>query len=248
MPAVDDSLAADARREGANRPGAFGFLVNGLKSVRGYGLRRTLALFAYELYYEARFRSGTGRAVPAEALDVAGSAKAHASAYLPSPYYFTHRAFKRLGVAPDGRTFVDFGCGLGRVLFFASQFPFAEIVGVEISPSLTAAARRNLAAYYARRRKTAPPWRIECADAAGLAIPEGADIFYFGDPFDAQILEPVARAIAAAGDARRAEIRVIYVHPMHADVFRAHGFQVEAADVNREGRGFMVLARPPRGA
>jgi SAM-dependent methyltransferase len=40
-------------------------------------------------------------------------------------------------------TFIDLGCGKGRPLLVASEFPFRDIVGVEISPSLAADARAN---------------------------------------------------------------------------------------------------------
>ena len=40
-------------------------------------------------------------------------------------------------------TFVDLGCGKGRPLLVASEYPFREIIGVELSASLAKIAQRN---------------------------------------------------------------------------------------------------------
>jgi SAM-dependent methyltransferase len=46
-------------------------------------------------------------------------------------------------------TFLDIGCGKGRVLMLASDAPFQRIVGVELSPALTAIAESNMAKWSA---------------------------------------------------------------------------------------------------
>src|SRR6476646_1262783 len=44
-------------------------------------------------------------------------------------------------------TFIDLGCGKGRVLLMASDYPFQKIVGVEFMPDLVGAAQKNIAGY-----------------------------------------------------------------------------------------------------
>ena len=41
--------------------------------------------------------------------------------------------------------FMDVGCGKGRMVCVAAQYPFARVVGVEISPELSTVARANVA-------------------------------------------------------------------------------------------------------
>src|SRR5713226_561215 len=41
-------------------------------------------------------------------------------------------------------TFVDLGCGKGRALILAHEAGFRNLIGVEMSPKLAAAARSNL--------------------------------------------------------------------------------------------------------
>src|ERR1700674_4645239 len=51
-----------------------------------------------------------------------------------------HLDFQRFG-------FVDLGSGKGRALLLASDYPFREIIGVELSPKLDRVARDNIARY-----------------------------------------------------------------------------------------------------
>ena len=217
------------------------FLGNGLKSVAVYGIGAAVRMAAYEIFYEFKFKSGTSRMVTWDELDVDPSVKKHGACHLPSPYYFTHRAFKRLDRNLDGWTFVDFGCGLGRVLYFASQFPFRRIIGVEASSELAGEAERNLARYAAGLNGKLPEVEVVCCDARKFTIPDGKTICYFGDPFDEKVMETVVENMIS--DPER-DIHVIYVHPTHGDVLTRHGFRTLAADVNARGRGFAVYSKP----
>ncbi len=223
--------------------GAAGFVANGFRSLQQYGLGLAAKVLLFEVVYESRFRSATSRLVAGDDLYIDATLKQHGNPYLPSPYYFTHCAFRSLGGNVAGRSLVDFGCGLGRVLLFASQFPFKKIVGVEASPRLSEGALANLQRYYARAGKVAPAWYVETNDAARFPIPDDADIFYFGDPFGPVVLDPVVRNIVTSIERHPRPATVLYVHPTHSRVFQDHGFRAVAAEVNSQGRGFMVLSR-----
>ena len=62
---------------------------------------------------------------------------------VPSTYQALCDIFRVLSVRPED-VFVDFGCGLGRTVCFAAQYPFAKVYGVEISGSLASCARSNV--------------------------------------------------------------------------------------------------------
>ena len=55
-----------------------------------------------------------------------------------------HLDFQRFG-------FVDLGSGKGRALLLASDYPFREVIGVELSPKLDRIARDNIARYAGRK-------------------------------------------------------------------------------------------------
>lgn len=204
----------------------------------GYGFIRTCLIGAYELAYGYRFGFGTLRFAELDKFDLPADVRKHARAYLPSPYYLTAKAFRSLGLNLARRTFVDFGCGRGRVLLFAADFPFSRVVGVEASPQLAEEARNNIARLISRAEISGPEFDVLTADAATAPIPSENAILYFGDPFGPDVLEPLARRIAATGPGRR--ITVIYVNPAHEDVFLRAGMREIAALRLSPGRGFIV--------
>ncbi len=113
--------------------------------------------------------------------------------YSPLPY----AALKQLlsTVIPDKQkdVFVDWGSGLGRVVVLASTYAYREVIGVEFSPDLCAAANANLAR--ARVKHRCGSTRIVNTDAREFAIPEDATVMFFFNPFRGELLTEVVRHI-----------------------------------------------------
>jgi SAM-dependent methyltransferase len=89
-------------------------------------------------------------------------------------------------------TFIDLGCGKGRVLLMASDYPFKKIIGVEFMPELHRAAEKNIAGYSSDRQRCR---RIEavCMNARDFQFPAGPLVVYLFNPFSeatfARVLE-----------------------------------------------------------
>lgn len=64
--------------------------------------------------------------------------------YEYTPYYILGMIFRRIPLY-ENEVFADYGCGKGRVVCFASRFPFKRVIGLEFNPELAAAARKNSA-------------------------------------------------------------------------------------------------------
>lgn len=79
---------------------------------------------------------------------------------------------------PERYALVDLGCGKGRVLAVASELPFRRVVGVELSPILAKAARRN-AGVLARRYPARTRIEVAVADAATFRLPDGPVVVLF---------------------------------------------------------------------
>jgi SAM-dependent methyltransferase len=89
--------------------------------------------------------------------------------------------------------FVDFGCGMGRVVCRAAEKPIRKVIGVEIDPGLAGLARQNAARLKGRRA----PVEILCADAATVEVGEGT-VFFFYDPFGWRTVRQVLANILAS--------------------------------------------------
>ena len=141
-------------------------------------------------------------------------------AYLPSGWHVLPRALRHVGVSEDD-TFVDFGCGKGRVVHQAARRPFRKVIGVEISPALAAVARAGLAAR--SRQHRAKEIEIVVADAAEYTIPDEVTIVYFFHPFFGETFDAVMRNLDDSLDRRPRRMSVIYVWPLFARQITATG-------------------------
>ena len=111
---------------------------------------------------------------------------------------------------PRGHTFVDYGSGKGRVLFIASEQPYARAVGVEFAAELHEVARRNVRAYRNPRRRC-PAIDVVHADARGFPVPAGPCVLHFFTPFDDHVLAEVMDGVRASYAADPRRIVVVFV-------------------------------------
>ena len=102
-------------------------------------------------------------------------------------------------------TFVDLGCGKGRVLLVAARFGFSQLVGVEFATQLADIATRNC-------RRLGLPARILNKDATQFDFPVGNLVVYLFNPFGPSVLGPVLNRLLKAPIS---ECFLIYVNPQH---------------------------------
>jgi SAM-dependent methyltransferase len=130
--------------------------------------------------------------------------------YQPTPVKLIREALAALPVNAAEFTFIDFGCGKGRVLFVASEFPFARIIGVEYAPQLHEIACRNIQRY---RGQTQECSRIEaiCQDMTTFHFPEGPLVLFFYNPASESVMRTMAAKITPLSQA----CWVVYVNPSY---------------------------------
>jgi SAM-dependent methyltransferase len=130
--------------------------------------------------------------------------------YVPSAWHVLPRALYYLGVS-DRDTFVDFGCGKGRVVHQAARRPFRQVIGVEISPVLAEIARAGLAAR--RHQHRCRNVEIVVSDVTEFRVPDDLTIGYFFDPFGIETFDAVLHGIVDSIDRYPRRVRLIYVRP-----------------------------------
>jgi SAM-dependent methyltransferase len=112
--------------------------------------------------------------------EIAGERSPHA--YDPAPWRTLDRAMRLASLQAAGASFVDLGCGKGRVLLSALAYPFARVVGVELSPTLAKIAEQNLRAARLPVRRACSS-QVVCGDAREFPLPEGPSVAFFYNPF-----------------------------------------------------------------
>jgi SAM-dependent methyltransferase len=120
----------------------------------------------------------------------------------------------------DTYTFLDLGCGKGRPLLVASEFPFRDIIGVDLSSPLAQVARRN-ASIIANRFPARTSVRVAVGDASNYPLPPGNLVIFLYHPFHAELIANVVAGVEAALASEARSIYVIYYNPIAGHCFDA---------------------------
>lgn len=123
-------------------------------------------------------------------------------------------------VAPiDEFTFVDLGAGMGRALLIASQFPFRNVVGVELNPTLARIGRKNMALWRKAGRALAP-MKMFCRDAVEFELPAGPCVVFLFNPFAAPVLRRLVKAWSRSFAGRERQLDILYVNNEQERILR----------------------------
>lgn len=127
--------------------------------------------------------------------------------YQPSGWNYLPRVLHRDEIQPTD-VFVDFGSGKGRVLYQAAQYPFARVIGVEVSETLSEVARRNLER--SRDRFACKSVDVVTADVAEFEIPDDTTYAYLYYPFIGDTFRRVIAKIVSSLDRNPRRLTIIY--------------------------------------
>jgi SAM-dependent methyltransferase len=117
---------------------------------------------------------------------------AHSAGYVGAHPSIVRKCLDVIGIEPD-MTFIDIGCGKGRALVVACEYPFARLIGVELSPLVARMALRNFAALRRRDERFSRVSILE-GDASKPPFQPGCNVLFFYNSFTG---EPVKALIAA---------------------------------------------------
>lgn len=207
--AISERLAGAFRRYGI---GAIRLIPKNVWNAISYfapsrrRVRRSLAEF------DRRFGVDTAGSRPVGSLRVPAAISAHAAQYQTAGELNVY--LQGLVIDHAQYTFVDYGCGKGRILLMASEYPFKEIIGVEYSAELVTIARSNVASFYSPTQLCASISVVEC-DAGVFDPPNAPGVFFLYNPFDTSILKQVLTRIRKIHAPRKFPHYLIYVDPQH---------------------------------
>ena len=118
-------------------------------------------------------------------------------------------------------TFIDIGAGLGRAVMIASQYPFEQVIGVEMNPNLVKQARKNLS-IWRRIARACNRIEIATADATEFPWPRSPLAIYMFNPFERPVMDRLLASLDNALDNGCGPIHILYVHPVESAAFDVH--------------------------
>ena len=157
--------------------------------------------------FDAQLGTETGGTVPLFRLDIDSPNVTHGRHYTATPSESVHNAMRALPEDLADFTFVDLGCGKGRVLLIAADYAFKEIIGVEFARELVDIARVNC--------QRVQRVKVVVEDAAKFKLPRGKLVVYMFNPFGDPVMHAVIRNLL-----RHDEVAyVIYYNPLCEQLF-----------------------------
>jgi predicted RNA methylase len=182
-----------------------------IAKAREAGIRGTASFAKRQLRYHAcsflgarwdrKYGVDTSGQIDLVDIDVVGPNRDHGFSSVstsPSAYAFLSAFFPA-----DWKkfTFVDVGCGKGRVLMLAASQGFDTIIGIEFVPLICQVAEQNLARFSGRRPNK---WSIVNADATTVDLPSGVPLLIYSfNPFDAEIWRKFIPALLKANEVEK---------------------------------------------
>jgi SAM-dependent methyltransferase len=126
------------------------------------------------------------------------------------------------GVRPVSEyTFIDFGCGKGRVVMMAAEMGFLECVGVELNDALAKIAAANVLKW-AESGRAKSAMRAMCGDATAFEFPVTPCVIYLFNPFTGKVLAKLLDKIATVFADRPGQVDIVYVNSEFREVLGAH--------------------------
>ena len=185
------------------------FIVRRIRQIPSKGLPKLLRPEADD--FDRKYGVETFKRVQIVATD--SPSLSHGVRYSASPETAIRWCIENCGMPHVQTTFVDVGCGKGRVLIVAAMYPFRRVVGVEYSAELAAICRDNL-----ERLNITSKCEVIVGDASDFKFPDENMLIFLYNPFDSTILNRVLKHIAAT----RGQVRIAQLGPGH-DVIRRSG-------------------------
>jgi SAM-dependent methyltransferase len=128
--------------------------------------------------------------------------------------------------------FVDLGSGKGRALLLASEYPFREIVGVEIQAELHRIAEENIQRFHPEQQKCTNIESV-CMDARDFEFPNEPLLLYLFNPFPEYVFETVVQNLKKSLEEHPRPAVVVYNTPFAAGPIESAPFLQKLRETER---------------
>lgn len=167
-------------------------------TVRSLPLRvRSRMMVADDRRFESEYGLDTESIRRVDEMKIDGSQRDHGFDYVATTTRIFDAVVDNLPCEPPQWTFIDYGCGKGKVLLMACRHGFGRVIGVEFSSELVAIAKRNIERF-SQRHESARAIQVVHQDASRFEIPSGDCVLFFNNPFDESVMRSVLEQVANA--------------------------------------------------
>lgn len=159
----------------------------------------------------------------------------HYHRYEPTPYAALEKLFQAYSVKSSD-VLVDYGCGKGRIGFYAHAFHGISSVGVEMDTQFIQIAKRNLSGYIKSRQAGLRKIQFYEGFAQDYIVRANENIFYFFHPFSVQIFIKVVSRIldSLATHPRNVDIILYYPSVDYCEFLERYTFFTRVQEISAD--------------
>jgi SAM-dependent methyltransferase len=191
-------------------------------------------------WYDLKHGTDTRGKTAAAGLDIPGDLQPHVTGFQSVNERHLRTVLEGLPLPPDS-TFVDIGCGKGKALLIAADYPFIKhAVGVELAGSLCKAAEANVERM--KGRHGGKPITVIHGDAVTHDYTNGENIFFLNNPFDVELMRRMIDNVHRCLSMKRMQGWFLYGNPAHRDAVNADKRLSFVREFSFFGPGRNVLA------
>ncbi|MEO8721562.1 MAG: class I SAM-dependent methyltransferase [Ginsengibacter sp.] len=209
--------------------------------AKNWNIRLAIFTIYHEITGERKYRIKTVEVDNFKHQIIESDNLKHASIYQGTNYFLIERAFEYLRNEHANNSLVDYGSGKGRILVVAAHYGFKKITGVEFSQAFCEEAKNNIGKIQPFFPST--DFKVICEDAVNYSIKNNDTVFFFFNPFDEVIMLRVVKNILSSIKKNQRKIYVVYVNPLHEEIFLSAGFEEEYYYKRMNYLEFIVLTK-----
>ncbi|WP_026695154.1 class I SAM-dependent methyltransferase [Peribacillus kribbensis] len=142
----------------------------------------------------------------------------HYHRYEPTPYGALAELFHSYEVKSTD-SFVDFGCGKGRLNFYVHHFFQASATGIEMNEEFYREAVKNRDSYFKKKSRYRERLQFLCCLAEEYEIQPADNRFYLFNPFSVQVFMKVVQNILKSVEEFQRNVELILYYPADDYVF-----------------------------
>jgi len=171
-----------------------------------------------EFSFDQKYAINTFGYYDLEAMNNNEQLQEHGHDYQGTPIKILQYLIDKVPANLPAMTFIDYGAGMGRTLFLASEIGFKQIIGIEYCEEFYQQLSKNIQDSTLSQALKERMKAIQI-DAVDFKLPQGDCILYFFNPFDEALLKPVINHIVDSYSNNPREIYVIYYNPWYRGEF-----------------------------
>ena len=178
----------------------------------------------FEYYYERKLGIKTLQIANLESLNTLNNDYENNNHYQGASYYVLSILFNKIKKYSNDKSFIDYGCGKGRVLIMAALEGFDPIKGIDLAKELCEISLSNIDKVKTKIGTTTID--VIQADATNYNEIDNIHIFFFFNPFGRSVMNQVIIQIEESKKRNPRTVYIIYVNPLYVDCFIHANYEV----------------------